>query len=271
MNDRVQQNRISRLEQLALLLSKQDPPRCLLCQASRGRGLMRWRCMRSSPEAPSLQHWLCSNCERAVPWIRSIHCTRCGRGTVCPDCLRHPKRSFSWNRSAVRYDPLMREWLAQYKFRGRERLMPLLGEMMLPLASAVIDKLSHDRHSNRPIVLTYIPLSRERMHGRGFNQAEQLAAYLSRALQLPMYTLLHRHRHTEKQSYKDRKSRLRALRGAFSYNETAKLHVIQEGVFKPYVLIVDDVYTTGSTLEEAAKVIRNKLDCDVAGLTWARA
>lgn len=239
---------------------------CLICQGKRQHERLQWS-SRTGAHAFSLQRWLCTSCEQAIPWIRRIHCTRCGRGTACPDCRRKPKRAFAWNRSAVCYDPFMRDWLAQYKFRGRERLLPLLAGMMLPVTRAIIDDLKN--RQGRSVVLTYVPLSRERQAERGFNQAEQLAAYLAGALELPICSLLDRHHHTRKQSFQARRNRLHALRGAFTFTAPRGLPAVSQS--RPFVLIVDDVYTTGSTLEEAAKTIRESVTCDVAGLTWARA
>ncbi|GIQ71234.1 ComF family protein [Xylanibacillus composti] len=248
------------------LFSEQGERICLICHGEREREPIEWKFW-PGPKAPSLRRWLCTGCEQAIPWIRQIRCARCGRGAACPDCMRQPQRAFAWNRSAVHYDPLMREWLAQYKFRGRERLLPLFAEMMIPVTRTIADELITAR--GRSVVLTYIPLSRERQAERGFNQSELLAAYLGGALDLPVCSLLHRRHHTEKQSYKNRRSRLHALHGAFSFAQANELRVIQD--HRPFVLIVDDVYTTGSTLDEASRVIRGNMACDAAGLTWARA
>lgn len=63
---------------------------------------------------------ICQSCYRNIPWIGKPRCLRCGRGIGCPDCIRTgmEDRSFVLNRSAVIYDARMREWLAQYKYRG---------------------------------------------------------------------------------------------------------------------------------------------------------
>ncbi|MCZ8514868.1 ComF family protein [Paenibacillus filicis] len=211
---------------------------------------------------------LCRRCWEVIPWILQVDCPVCGRYESCPDCGRRQETWFVRNRSVVRYDEQMKEWLAQYKYRGQERLRGLFGRMLL-----------HAYHLHRSAqgikalteIVTYVPLSEERYMERGFNQAEQMAAELGKLAGLPVIPLLRRARHTDKQSFKARAERLDDLRGAFVLDPVngGKLSAAA-GSQRLCVYIIDDVYTTGSTLNECARTLRGAGDIEVYGLSWAR-
>ncbi len=121
-------------------------------------------------------------------------------------------------------------------------------------------------------VLTYVPVSEERYRERGFNQAERLAAGLGQRCRVPVYPLLKRTRHTDKQSFKKRSDRLGDLEGAFTTDPDGLQELANRfGSTAPkQIYIVDDVYTTGSTLNQCARVIKSSLPAEVYGLCWAR-
>lgn len=224
-------------------------------------------CCGKKTSAHSESGALCTECSSQIPWIRTVSCPICGRAGECPDCIRREQTHFVLHRSAVRYDATMKRWLARYKYRGDERLGPLFAEMAAYAFRMLLQESGE--HALKSACLTYIPLSRERLEERGFNQSEQLARGLGGEFGLPVVPLLERRRHTQKQSFKTRRERLEDLKDAFHFS----LHESFEMKRFPYrsIILVDDVYTTGSTLNECAGVIRSRLDAEVYGLTWARA
>lgn len=204
---------------------------------------------------------LCARCGAEVPWIHTVVCARCGRAEACPDCARLKVSYITANRAAVRYTPFMKELLARYKYRGAEHLAPLFAEM----AAYAYANLGPAPRT----VLTFVPLSQRRLEERGFNQAEGMARGVAKRYRLPVVSLLVRTRHTEKQSYKSRRERLDSLHGAFALDPdgAAKLRSLAPG----RLVIVDDVYTTGSTLQHCGEVIASEFpSLDICGLTWAR-
>lgn len=213
---------------------------------------------------------VCDRCFQAIPWIREVECPVCGRGEECPDCRRVGTRALVMNRSAVRYDDGMRELLAAYKYRGNERLRLLLGRMLvhaygLYMLDPALKKRGFD-------CITFVPVSPERAAERGFNQAEQMAVVLGEQIGLPVVSLLSRQRHTGKQSKMSREERMENMRGAFAVipGRAAKLQRMVRRQ-KLRILIVDDVYTTGSTLTQCAEVICGGFpQAQVYGLCWAR-
>jgi len=245
-----------------------------------------------------LRNSLCGACLSAIPWLTRIACRRCGRGIACEDCIRRPHGTFVCNRSAVHYNQAMRAMLALYKYRGNEQLAPLLGDMLLPtfeaLTSEIIQQstVARSGSSSRKVkisitdcwdAITYVPVSEERIADRGFNQAEQLASYIARRYRLPLLELLIRSRHSEKQSFKTRSERMRDTQSLFDINTADLGLLLHAAAVKSFsnkqlnhsatrILLIDDIYTTGSTAEACSKTLHRHVEppLDIYILTWAR-
>lgn len=255
---------------------------------------------------------ICRICSLSIPWIASLRCVYCGRTIGCPDCTREGAGPwhFVCNRSAVTYSADMREWLAQYKYRGNESYAPLLIRMMERGYRQMQRELSNRKQfvlsreaSNKSRVqehwqahmITSVPVSHERLQERGFNQAEVLARGLADAINLPYAELLQRDRHTNKQSFKSRMDRLKDMEGIFrTLPEAAHLIELQANrifvsdrkrhlrsiaptkvPFSLRILLIDDIYTTGSTINACSQALKNAgqsqgISVEVYSLTWAR-
>ncbi|REK69558.1 ComF family protein [Paenibacillus paeoniae] len=256
-----------------------------------------------------LRQSLCVSCFASIPWLDRIACPVCGRGVNCGDCLRRRERHFVCNRSAVGYSPVMREWLAMYKYRGNERLAPMLAEMLVPsFIRLTEEKLiinhrkgqagirsregggglqrvrkwvhqlwnPHASISRSWDAITYVPISGERAQERGFNQAQQMALYLSNRFDIPIYDLLIRDRHTEKMSFKTRVERQRDSEALFTGNEV-QIRRLERSLSSSNgeectILLIDDIYTTGSTAEACASALVRYAyrPVQLYTLTWAR-
>lgn len=204
---------------------------------------------------------LCGDCVRAIPWIDIAACSICGRPERCGDCLRRSVRHFQCCRAAVRYDAAMRDWLALYKYRGLERLEPVLAAMLALPAERLLSRVS-------AFAVAAVPLADERLRERGFNQAERMALRIARWYRIPYLPLLRRVRHTDKQSFKGRGDRLENMRGSFA---AAGPVALPDDGKERNIILVDDIYTTGSTINECAYVIRKAYpSCKIYGLLWAR-
>ncbi|MCG5536158.1 ComF family protein [Ectothiorhodospira mobilis] len=202
------------------------PPLCLCCGAP-GQGGMD----------------LCPDCARELP-LAGPACQRCARplpaaaGPICGDCLRHPP-AFDAARAALRYQWPVDTWIARFKFRGRlnhgRLLARLMARQLLPGAQP-------------PDCILPVPLHRHRLAQRGFNQAAELARPLARALQVPLVPdAVRRTRATPPQQTLSAARRRHNLRGAFT---------VRAGFTPGHVLLVDDVMTTGSTLDELARRLK---------------
>lgn len=224
---------------------------------------------------------LCERCAALIPWIERPRCPICGRAHGCPDCLRPEARhrAFVLNRSAARYDATMRRWIAEYKYGGREAFATPFSAMLERTYRRMRSELSvqekdraqglfyRKRSGWKADLVTWVPVSRQRLEERGFNQAELAAKQMALNLRLPATELLARRMHTEKQSFKTRSERLHNLDGAFSL-----LPNLDPGGFKKWdlignakrpggpfpirILLVDDIYTTGTTADVCASVLK---------------
>ncbi|GAB6991327.1 comF operon protein ComFC [Paenibacillus pini] len=248
---------------------------------------------------------ICINCAEAIPWIVEARCRYCGRGIGCPDCIRPEAagRSFVCNRSAVYYSAEMREWLALYKYRGHERYAALFIAMM----NNAYDRMDWEMSSNiagrrlppksiyrnsywQPDAVTFVPVSQERLSERGFNQAEVLATGIALHKHMPSLPLLIRGENTAKQSFKSRQQRIDSMKHIFEMHPQAelmihsilrrkqaqKLHANKSQTELVRLLLVDDIYTTGSTIDACASVLHQsfsqmgRIPLEVYSLTWAR-
>ncbi len=195
----------------------------------------------------------CSDCEQALVKIngnRCQHCSRLSDKTVCRDCRTWQKKDdpLRWNKSVYVYNEQMKEIVSRWKYRGDYVLGNALGQAFSGNMNKPAAGLPPD------IITVPIPLSEERLLERGFNQAKQLADSLS----VSCAEILER-RHSEKQSKKTRKERLTAENPFF----------LTETVHKP-VLLVDDIYTTGTTLRQAASLLKEKGCPEVYAYTLIR-
>ncbi|WP_020619528.1 ComF family protein [Paenibacillus daejeonensis] len=224
---------------------------------------------------------LCRACRSELSWIRSeeIQCYVCGRAEACEDCIRRGNGQILWNRSAVRYTDAMREWLADYKYRGAERLEPLLQNMLYALYDRTSAELRGQMADSRWKwdIVAFVPLSNMRLDERGFNQAERLAAALAGRYGLPLASLLVRTRDSGKQSHKDRLARMRAMEGLFAVEAGASsylahLYRVNGGRRAVRILLLDDIYTTGSTVHACASALHSctAIPLQISVLTWAR-
>lgn len=164
-------------------------------------------------------------------------CVICERtpGPVCSDCREYMAApaamtlpGFARCRVAFRLDDRSRPVIAAYKYRKQRRIARWLGYEMAPSVPRAAD------------VITWVPATPERRRSRGYDQAQELARVLGRLTGVPTARLLRRDRHDVRQTGRSRADRLGG----------PLLHAT--GVSPPFVVLVDDVITTGSSMRSAA-------------------
>jgi competence protein ComFC len=231
--------------------------RCLLCDGEIVSEFT-WRSIFTQEK----QIRLCKQCLEKFERISGETCDICGRsfalldaeyrsGELCLDCRRWEedenwRGSLDQNRSLYSYSSFKKEFIARFKFRGDYVLAEIFAKDMLRALQA----FQYD-------YIVPVPLSDERLYERGFNQSEAII----RAAGLKPTHLLSR-LHTEKQSKKSKSERIH-LDQVFRVDSVHDLRGKK-------ILIVDDIYTTGSTLRHAARLLKGNGADKVYSLTLAR-
>ena len=190
---------------------------------------------------------ICPGCMAKLSWVRRPVCKKCGKEVLdetieyCRDCARH-KRSFDYGLSLINYDDTASRSMARIKYNNRREYLDFYSEAMVRKMGKRIRSMDGD-------ALIPVPVHPSRLRERGFNQAEELARRLSGPLGIPVNTsVLKRKRKTAPQKNLDSSGRLKNLEQAFT------AAALPSGMQK--VILVDDIYTTGSTIEACARVLR---------------
>jgi ComF family protein len=194
---------------------------------------------------------LCMACERDLPRIGQC-CVQCalpgqfGMVGLCADCLRHPP---PWDRAvaALVYEYPMDHLARRFKFHRDMVSGQMLAEELVRAVKLRLSKPAISQNGGIPELLIPVPLHIWRRCKRGFNQAEVIATELHKQCGIPLRcNLLRRVKPTAAQSGLDRKTRLKNLRKAFHCVPLQGAHVA----------LVDDVLTTGATLQECTHVLK---------------
>lgn len=226
---------LSRLGRAALDLLY--PPRCAICGA---HGV-----------------FLCERCIDSLPPADGMRCDRCWlplRGPACYVCAGHPPL-LARLRSAYRFEAGARHLVHQFKFAGQSALAESLGSL---LAAA------YGHHQLKPDVIVPVPLTASRKRIRGYNQALMMAREVSKLTDVPVQEALKRTGHGNTQAGSaTAEERRRNVQGVFSSAKDCNVQGL-------HVLLIDDVATTGATLNACAAVLLDAGAATVSGLTLAR-
>ncbi len=217
---------------LRLLLDLVAPPACAACEIPLARG------------GP-----LCGRCRRALAWLGPGACARCGAPPPCGSPCPAARAAFERAWAPVAYDGPARELVAALKFRGR---------------TAVADVMAAQIAANAPAgllagVLVPAPAEPARRRARGFDQAWLLARALGRRTGLPARRHLRRASDGVRQAGAGRAARL-----------ARPIVVHARGPVPPSVVLVDDVHTTGATLDACARALRASGASEVNAVSYAR-
>ncbi len=208
-------------------------------------------------------------CRRILAFLFPAHCILCGRAVpvnedfLCADCAKRPvqriyrhfalkvgRRAYTLEcRAPMRYREPFRTTLWRFKFREETSLAA-------PLAKRMAGTMDRE---NAPDCIVPVPISRERMRERGYNQSALLAEALSAETGIPCRALLEKVRHNRTQHRLSAKERAENVRGAYQSGEAAGLRI----------LLVDDIVTTGATVQECAKTLYRAGAAEVACICCA--
>ena len=217
--------------------------------------------------------FICANCSGTYLAVESPICSTCGavfksregEDHHCGECLNAPKR-FRMARSAGVYDNVLMAAIHCLKYKEKIQLARPLGVLLFMAFCRYWNKVNLN-------MIVPVPLHKRKLRSRGFNPSfflvmewALIAKSLNRMLPaLPVAVdILVRKRWTESQTGLGRKDRLQNIKNAFDVSDSSK-------VKRKNILLVDDVYTTGATANECAKVLMRAGAARVDVLTLARA
>jgi ComF family protein len=194
---------------------------------------------------------LCAQCDAELPRLPALLCPRCALaspgGAVCGRCLAE-QPAYDATCAALAYEFPADALVQSLKFRGELALAPLLaGLLAARLGDEAVD------------VIVPVPLSHERLRSRGYNQAAEIARHLGRAALEP--ALCERTRDARPQMDLPHAERRRNVRGAFR---------CRRALIGARVAVVDDVMTTGATLDEIARTLKQSGAARVVNWVVAR-
>ena len=269
------------------LTSALFPAKCLVCSSFYHTVEYGTDCMDGSdiPDSDSFLHnkdigfdklvapCVCPACAGDYLPVKTPVCKQCGimfqssedKDHICEDCIRSPKK-FKTARASGIYDRSFMEMIYSLKYKGRIQLAKPLGRLLF---TALIQYWAENEFD----LILPVPLHGKRLKTRGFNQAFLLIrnwSDIADRLNIKVSSItidphvLKRHRSTKPQTGLRRRERMKNTRNAFSVSDPDRIK-------EKKILIVDDVYTTGATVNECADVLLKNGAGQVDVLTLARA
>jgi ComF family protein len=235
---------------ISLALDFLFPPICLLC---------------GSKDIYHVGCFICKDCLNSISFISHPVCVRCGRpflteatrDHVCGNCLTQ-EPYFNLVRALGRYEGALETIIHNLKYKQKFSMVNLLSFLLDHMHNHSITFPSYD-------LLIPVPLHRSRLRQRGFNQTVILGNILKKKYHLPLHTsILQRIAHTLPQVTLPVKARKVNMQNAFKVKEPRSV----EG---KTILLLDDVYTTGATMNECARILKKSGASRVDGFVIARA
>ena len=190
---------------------------------------------------------------REVFFPQADRCPLCGKeGGFCEDCRGQLRELLAGGDAAFYYGGIVREMIHRLKFRDQPHLAEVMGALMAEILPKDAD------------LVTSVPLHRRRILQRGYNQSRDMAREYARILGLTYADTLLRVRNTPPQSLiKHRSQRQENIRGAFRAKSALPLSGQR-------ILLVDDVVTTGATIEECRRELLKAGAAEVTKISFAK-
>lgn len=199
---------------------------------------------------------VCGECTEKLTFVGEHICLVCGApiANEADYCIRCQRREsvFRYNRSPLAYEGAATDLILSLKFGRKKYIAETLGAMMAD--TYIARGMSAD-------IIVPVPMSEKEVKARGFNQAELIAENIGRRLNMPVLPALVKNRDTKPQKELGGKERAENLKDVFA--------VIYKQVSGLRILLVDDVFTTGTTANECAKTLLHSRAKEVFVLTAA--
>lgn len=215
--------------------------------------------------ATAKEGYVCKRCRSDIKYIEPPFCERCGKpydGSItvkfiCSDC-KSSKIYFDRARSAVGYDGIVKKALHLYKYRSALWIEPMLAQILTTTMQKDLDSSKWDS-------IIPVPLHFVKFNERGFNQSERLSKSISKVTAIPVNkNVLKRIKYTETQTALDKTKRSENVKNAFLVKDNSGWMNGKK------IILVDDVMTTGATVNECARMLRRAGVAKIDVWTFAR-
>ena len=189
--------------------------------------------------------YICPTCKEKLEYVQGAICIQCGKSIsekeeLCIDCK---KNTHFYDRGVALYKyPCVRQSIYRMKYQGRREYLDFF-------STEIVEKLGMQIKLWQPDAIIGVPLHKKRQNKRGYNQAEVLASQIGKKMGIPFYKkLVLRQKNTLPQKGLDVSQRQNNLKKAFIMSQNVvKLNTI---------VIIDDIYTTGSTIDAVASLLK---------------
>jgi len=221
------------------------------------------------PIRESKGYSICENCFKTIELIKQPYCIKCGKPLISTDyfkqnreilCLecKIKKYSFEFSRSTGIYDKVLKKCIHLFKYYEEKKLAKPLGKLMVDYL------LKNDEFENKFDLIIPVPLHKNDLKKRGFNQSVLLSKVIGDYFSIPVgESVLVKKKLTPFQVNLSKKEREKNILRAFSVEKPAE-------IIGKNILILDDVLTTGATVEECAKELIKAQPKSILVLTLAR-
>lgn len=213
------------------------------------------------------KHYLCSECFKTIPIYSSLFCPICSkRISIFKKCHHSDKQSYlDFLGCASDYEnELIKNLIYEFKYNFVKEIKFTLGDLLINYWLKI--SLGFNINYSKFCVIP-IPLNSKRYNWRGFNQSEELAKVFSNYFDLPLLdNILMRKKNTYPQAKLVKEERILNVKNAFQLKNDRAPFLIQN----KNIILIDDVFTSGATLQEAAKVLKKNGAKRVIGLVIAK-
>jgi len=196
--------------------------------------------------------YLCVDCLSLIEVLQDCYCPFCNTPTIvaegktCRDCSHNHYLNGLFAATSFQ-NSIVKKAIHVFKYP------PLIKSLAIPLTSLLIThlELASVKHKLTDFIIVPVPLSKTKLRFRGFNQAEEIADILTKSIHSQIQNVLIRTRNTRSQVELSRIERKNNVDGIFAINPKM-ISIIKN----KKILLIDDVFTTGATIDEAAKVLK---------------
>jgi len=210
--------------------------------------------------------YLCRQCYEKIALNKNFYCALCKRESdlakICLFCQKESALSAIWVAADYNND-ILQALIHNLKYKYLEDLSQVLADLIIKYLEE--QKIfQHFEINNENTIITPVPLHNKRLLLRGFNQSDLLAEKISSFYKIKKLNLLNRKINTHSQIELKRKERQQNVKAAFIFNANESLDKNKK------IILMDDVVTTGSTLNECAKVLSENGFEEIYGLVIAQ-